>query len=95
MLDGIGIEFAVNDALSVSYMEETSQKKTKGAAIAVVAAGGSPITRVTVDAESKYLQAAYDIGGATIGIANVDSTNSGYTAGADRKLTLLSLALAF
>jgi hypothetical protein len=95
VLDGIGIEFAVNDALSVSYMEETSQKKTLGAAIAVVAAGGSPITRVTVDAESKYLQAAYDIGGATIGIANVDSTNSGYVAGADRKLTLLSLALAF
>ena len=44
--------------------------------------------------ESDFLQAAYDIGGATVGIANIESSNSGYAAG-DKTRTIVSLAMAF
>ena len=71
-----------------------SEKKSYGAAVNA-AAGASPFTRTVVTAESKYLQAAYDIGGATIGVANVDSNNSAYSAGSDRTLTIVSLAIDF
>jgi hypothetical protein len=93
-LQQVGIEFAVNDALSISYMEEDSTAKSYGAAVDA-AAGASPFTRTETTFTSDYIQAAYDIGGATIGIANVDSTNSGYTVGNDESLTIISLALAF
>jgi hypothetical protein len=92
--DQIGVEFAVNDALSVSYMEEESEQKTYGAAVDA-AAGASPYTKATITAKSKYIMAAYDIGGATLGITNVDTSNSAYVIGADRKLTIVSLAMAF
>jgi hypothetical protein len=92
--DQIGVEFAVNDALSVSYMEEESERKTYGAAVNA-AAGASPYTKATVTAKSTYLMAAYDIGGATLGITNVDTSNSAYVIGADRKLTIVSMAMAF
>ena len=75
-------------------MEEESQKKSYGAAVNA-AAGASPFTRTSVSAESTYLQAAYDIGGATIGVANVEGTNSAYSAGTDRTLTIISLAIDF
>ena len=92
-LEQVGIELAVNDALSVSYMTEESTRKSYGAAVNA-AAGGSPFARTSITFESQYLQAAYDIGGATVGIANVESSNSGYTAG-DASITVVSLALAF
>ena len=38
---------------------------------------------------------AYDIGGATVGITNVESSNSGYSSGADTTKTLATLAVAF
>ncbi len=94
ILNGAGIEFALNDSLSISYMEEESEKKSYGAAVNA-AAGASPFTRTVVTAESKYLQAAYDIGGATIGVANVDSNNSAYSSGTDKTLTIISLAIDF
>ncbi len=95
ILEGMGIELAVNDAFSISYMEEESERKTYGAAINA-AAGATPFTRTTVTAESEYIQAAYDIGGATVGIANVESSNSAYsTTAGTRTLTLLTLAVDF
>lgn len=93
-LEQIGIEFAVNDQFTVSYMEEESTVKNYGAA-ADAAAGASPFTRTEVTMASDYIQAAYDIGGATVGVANVDTSNSGYTQGTDGTLTILSLALSF
>ena len=90
----MGIEVAINDQLSVSYSEEESEKKSYGAAI-LATAGNTPFTRTALTFESAYLQAAYDIGGATIGVANVESSNSGYTAGDDQTLTIVSLAMAF
>ena len=88
-----GVEVAVNDALSISYSEEESTRKSYGAAVDA-AAGASPFTRTEISFESQFIQAAYDIGGATVGIANVESSNSNYTAG-DQTLTIVSLAMAF
>ena len=93
-LDGYGVEFAVNDALSISYMKEESEKRSYGAAVNATS-GNSPFTRTAVTAESTYLQAAYDIGGMTLGIANVDSTNSAYSEGDSTTLTLLTMSAAF
>ena len=92
-LEQVGVELAINDALSVSYMTEESTRKSYGAAIAATA-GNTPFTRTQITFESEYLQAAYDIGGATVGIASIESTNSGYAAG-DANLTIVSLAMAF
>jgi hypothetical protein len=88
-----GVELAVNDAFSVSYSKEESTRKSYGAAVNA-AAGASPFTRTSISYELTSLQAAYDIGGATIGIANQEATNSGYAAG-DATLTIVSLAMAF
>ena len=92
-LEQVGVELAINDALSVSYMTEESTRKSYGAALDA-AAGATPFTRTQITFESEYLQAAYDIGGATVGIASIESTNSGYAAG-DANLTIVSLAMAF
>ena len=51
-------------------MKETSEKRSYGAAVNATS-GNSPFTRTSIEAESTYLQAAYDIGGMTLGIANV------------------------
>ena len=58
-----GIEFAVNDALSVSYNEETSEATTN-VAIAATAASG---TKTKVESEMESIQVAYIFGGATLG----------------------------
>lgn len=89
-----GIEMAINDALSISYSEEKSTALKYGAA-QDAAAGKSPFARTDVTFESTFLQAAYDIGGATVGISNVESKNSGYVEADDQSLTIISLALAF
>ena len=93
-LTGVGVELALNDAVSVSYSEEESTKKSYGAAVNA-AAGASPFTRTSVTFESQFLMLAYDIGGATVGLTSVESSNSGYVAGADTTKTLATLAMAF
>ena len=93
-LTGMGVEVALNDALSISYSEEESTRKTLGAAVNA-AAGASPFTRTSVTFESQFLMLAYDIGGATVGLTSVESSNSGYSAGADTTKTLATLSMAF
>jgi hypothetical protein len=94
VLTGIGVEIAVNDALSISYSEEESTRK-RYTATTNAAAGASPFTRDEVSFESTFLMLAYDIGGATVGITNIESSNSGYTAGADTTKTLATMSMAF
>ena len=94
VLTGMGVELALNDALSISYSEEESERKSYGAAVNA-AAGASPFTRTTVTFESQFLMVAYDIGGATVGLTSVESSNSGYSAGADTTKTLATLSMAF
>ena len=87
----MGIQFDVNDQLSVSYNVDESNRNTR-AAVAVAATAG---TKTEVEMEQKSVQLAYTTGGATIGIHQADVSNSDYTAGRDEKQTIVSLAVAF
>jgi len=89
--DAYGIQFAVNDALSLSYSEEKSRKRTS----AVMAAGGTITNATETEAEISHYQAAYTIGGATLGIAIADADNSDYVAAKNEKTTIFSVAMAF
>ncbi len=89
--DSYGIQFAVNEALSVSYGVEKSTKSVRTAVAAAATAG----TRVDVESTIDHIQAAYVIGGATLGVAMAESSDSDYTAGVDENQTIFSLAMAF
>jgi len=89
--DSYGVQMAVNDALSISYSIEKSTKSVRTAVASAQTVGKK------VDTESKidHIQAAYTIGGATVGVALADASNSDYTEGRNEKVTVFSLAMAF
>ena len=89
--EAIGINFAVNDAISVSYNKETSDKNARAKVATAATAGTKTITSM----EQKSLQVAYTTGGATLGIAQVEVSNSDYTAGKDEAQTVFSLGISF
>ena len=89
--DAYGLQFAVNDALSISYYVEKHEARTRAA----IAATAASAVKTSVESEVKYIQAAYNIGGATIGISNADASNSDYTANVDESATMLTFAVAF
>ena len=86
-----GAQFAVNDALSVSYSEEKADRDTS----AVIAPGGGTTAGVTVAMKVKHLQAAYTVGGATLGLAIADASNSDYTVNKDERTTTFTIGMAF
>jgi len=86
-----GIQFDVNDNVSVSYNVDESIKNTR-TAVAVAASAG---TKATTAMEQESLQLAYTVGGATIGIADVEVSNSDYTAGKAETQTVISLGISF
>ena len=87
----MGIQFDVNDSVSVSYNVDESDKNVR-AKVAVAASAG---TKTVTSMEQKSIQLAYTTGGATIGIAQADVDNSDYTAGKEESQTIVSLAIAF
>ena len=87
----MGISFDVNDSLSVSYNVDESDKNQK----VKVANGSTAGTTTNTVMEQKSYQVAYTTGGATLGLAQVEVTNSDYTAGKDEKQTVLSLGISF
>jgi len=87
----MGIQFDVNDSLSLSYNVDESNKNVR-AAVAVAATAG---TKTETEMEQKSIQVAYTTGGATLGIAQAEVSNSDYTAGKDESQTIVSLAVAF
>ena len=87
----MGIQFDVNDALSVSYNVDESDKVVRAA----VAIGASAGTTTKTSMEQKSIQLAYTTGGATIGIAQMEVSNSDYTAGKDEAQSSVTLAIAF
>ena len=89
--DSYGIEFAVNDQLSISY----SKEKSEGTKDNAIADGASSDTKTKIESDITSLQAAYVIGGATIGIAQTETSDADYTAGKEEKVTVLSIAMAF
>ncbi len=86
-----GISFDVNDAIAVSYNIDKSERNVR----AEVAAGSTVGTKTQLEMEQKSVQLAYTTGGATIGIAQADVSNSDYTSGKDEKQTILSLGISF
>ena len=86
-----GIEFAVNDSLSVSYNEEKSEASTKVA----IAAGAASNTNTKVESEMEVIQVAYIFGGATLGVHLVDVGNADYTANKEEKKTIFTIAMDF
>ena len=89
--DSYGIQFAVNEALSVSYGVEKSEKSTRTAVASAATAGTKASTESVID----HIQAAYVIGGATLGVALSEASDSDYTAGRDENQTIFSIAMAF
>jgi len=89
--DMYGIQFAVNDALSLSYSEEKSTKvNSQTMSVAAVKADVA-----NIETTVKHVQAAYVIGGATLGLAIADGDDINYTANRDGKTTTLSIAMDF
>jgi len=76
------ISFNVNDNLSVSYENEKSQPQTTRNA-------------AQMEMESDGLQAAYTMGGMTLGIAMNSHDNATYTENNDVKETMFSVEMAF
>ena len=88
--DGFGIEFAVNDQLSISFTSEDFTRVDK-----TMAKTASTNSRASVTSEQRTIMAAYNIGGATVGLSLIDTDNSDYTADREESKTIFSLALAF
>ena len=63
--------------------------------VIVKEAGGTKGTKTTLAMEQESIQLAYTVGGATIGIADIDVTNSDYTSGKTETMTVVSLAIDF
>jgi hypothetical protein len=78
------IAMAVNDALSVSYTDEESEPSQK-----------LDSSTATKTLESKGYQAAYTMGGMTLGLAVNEHQNVAYTDGKDIKDTVFSIVMAF
>ena len=75
-----GISYKVSDNLSVSYNEMDSRKVVGG-------------TDVEQDFDSISL--SYTVGGMTIGVADAEVSNAGYTSGRTADETSVSLSIAF
>ena len=86
----MGIEFAINDNLSVSYQVEQNERTDKARA-----ATGTSYPETSVEAESDTIQVAYNIGGATVGIFVIDTDNADYVVGKEETKSVFSLAMAF
>ena len=77
------IAFNVNDDLSISYENETSNPDNQTAATA------------NLEMEASGIQAAYTMGGMTMAISQNSFENANYTANKDVKDTVFSVAMAF
>jgi len=87
----LGIQFDVNEQLSLSYHVDESEANVRSA-VAVAATVG---TKAVTAMEQKSIQLAYTTGGATIGIAQAEVSNADYTAGKEEDQTVISLAISF
>jgi hypothetical protein len=88
----MGVQFDLNDSISVSYNQDKSEKKSRASSIV---AGASGAVQSVVEMEQKSYQLAYTTGGATIGIAQVEVANADYTSGQEEEQSVISLAISF
>jgi len=79
--DIIGIAFAVNDELALSYNLIESEKHDEQGAI--------------VEQETKAINVAYTIGGLTLALQDAKTDNNGYTAAASDDTRTFSVKTGF
>ena len=60
-----------------------------------MAATASTNTSTSVTSEQTTIMAAYNVGGAVVGVSLIDTDNSDYTANRVEKKTIFSLAFEF
>jgi outer membrane protein OmpU len=89
--DAMGVEFALNDAVTLSYSSEDHEAKDKGN----IAVGSTTRTTKTTTMSADTMQIAYNVGGATIGLFHVDTDNSQFSEGRDESKTIASIAMEF
>ena len=80
----------MNDALSISYSQEKYERIDKTMAVTATTQ-----TETSVESEADYIQVAYNIGGATLGLALVDTDNSDYTDTKEEKKTIFTIGMEF
>ena len=81
--DIIGIAYAVNDELAVSYNIITSDKHLH------TSANGE------IEQETKAINLAYTVGGLTLGFQDAKTSNSGYSKSTDNDTRTISIKTAF
>jgi len=86
-----GIQYDNPNGVSLSYNMDKSEKNQRVA----VAVGATAGTRTQTEMEQESWQLAYTTGGATIGIATADVSNSDYVDGKDERQTVVSLGISF
>lgn len=84
----IGVAYAVNDQLSVSYQETESRKSTTADVT-----GGRHSNSVLLDADTWSI--AYTLGGLSIKYADSDVSNDAYSAGSTSTKQTLSVGVAY
>ncbi len=89
--NAMGIEVAINDAVSISYSSEEHEAVDKG----VIAVGATTMTETTVTMEADTAQISYNIGGATVGLFHVDTDNSDFSEGNNETKTIASISMEF
>ena len=80
---GLSLGYAVNDAVSVSYTRETSERNLAHS------------STVQYDIEMDSIQVAYSLGGATLSLARADVENASYTQNSDLTETIIAMSFAF
>jgi hypothetical protein len=86
-----GVQFALNDAISLSVSEEKTTAKTR----ANIVSAATSAVKTEVESTVQSVQLAYNIGGATLGLTRVEADNSDYTTGLDEEMTLVTMVMAF
>jgi outer membrane protein OmpU len=89
--ESLGVEFAVNENLSVSVSEETHSGIDKG----TIAVGATSKTKFTTDMKATIYQIAYNVGGATIGLFHNSTDNSDFVASKEEKKTAFVMSMEF
>jgi hypothetical protein len=86
--DALGIAYAVNDALSVSFNRTTSKRNNGDTNV-----NGASVTNITQETDAFNI--GYTIGGMTIGFQEASTDNANYTLASDDDSRTLGVSVAF
>jgi|MDTF01.1.fsa_nt_gb hypothetical protein len=86
-----GVQYALNDAINLSYSRDKSDQFTS----ALIVAGATSNVKTSIESVVDSIQVSYNVGGATLGIAHQDADDSDYTANKDEQMTVFSVVMAF